>query len=279
MSQATCSRRDALRAALSVAPLAAGPLSPMLARSTRAATFVLVHPAWLGAWYWKKVAPLLRARGCEVYTPTLTGLGELSHLARRDVGLGTHVQDVVNALEYADLHDVILVANSSGGMVITSVAERAPHRIAQLIYLDAFVPTHGQSLLDLLSPERRRALEEFARAEGEGWLVPRFAPLPWEHIVRNLWGVQDAADVRWMLERLGATPLGHFTEPVQLTNAASVTVARTYVRCLQFKQARFDEHAAIARRTPSWRYREMPTPHLPPITHPREVTELLVELT
>lgn len=277
MSREERSRRDVLRA-LSAAALAAAPVTSRLARTRRAATFVLVHPAWHGAWYWKKVAPLLRARGCDVYTPTLTGLGELVHLARPDVGLRTHIVDVLNVLEYGDLHDVILVGNSSGGMVITAVAERAPQRIAQVVYLDAFVPGDGQSLLDLLSRERRQAFEEFARSEGEGWLVPRFAQLPWEHIIRNLWGVHDDADVRWMLARLVPTPLGHFTESVHLSNAASNRLPRTYVRCVQFQNARFDEHAAMARRTPTWRYREMAAPHLPPVTHPRELTELLMEL-
>jgi pimeloyl-ACP methyl ester carboxylesterase len=278
MSYPNPSRRDALRLGVSAAALAAVPFSGTLAQSAGEVTFVLVHPAWHGAWYWKKVTPLLRAKGCEVSTPTLTGLGELAHLARPEVGLRTHIEDVVSVLEYGDLRNVILVGNSSGGMVITGVAERAPQRIAQLVYLDAFVPAHGQSLLDLLPPERRQAFEEFARSEGKGWLVPRFAPLPWEHIVRKMWGVNDDADVHWMLARLVPTPLGHFTEPVQRTNPASDKPVRTYVRCLQFKQPVFDQHAAMARRTPNWRYREMATPHLPPVTHPRELTQLLVEL-
>lgn len=278
MSHPSPSRRDALRLGVSAAALAAVPFSGVLAQSTREATFVLVHPAWHGAWYWKKVTPLLRAKGYEVYTPTLTGLGELAHLARPEVGLRTHIEDVVNVLEYGDLRNVILVGNSSGGVVITGVAERAPQRIAQLIYLDAFVPGHGQSLLDLLPRERRHAFEEFARSEGQGWLLPRFAPLPWEQIVRNIWGVKDDADVQWMLARLVPTPFGHFTEPVQRTNPASDKLARTYIRCLQFRHAGFDDHAAMARRTPNWRYREMASPHLPPVTHPRELTELLVEL-
>jgi pimeloyl-ACP methyl ester carboxylesterase len=117
-----------------------------------AMAFVLVHPAWLGGWCWRKTAPLLRARGHDVHAPTLTGLGERAHLVRRDIGLATHVEDVVNVLEFEDLRGVILVGNSSGGMVITGVAERAPERIAQLVYLDAFVPEHGQSLVDLLPP-------------------------------------------------------------------------------------------------------------------------------
>lgn len=279
MSHPSPSRRDALRIGVSAAALAAAPLSGELAQSTREVTFVLVHPAWHGAWYWKKVTPLLRARGYEVYTPTLTGLGELAHLARPEFGLRTHIEDVVNVLEYGDLRNVTLVGNSSGGMVISGVADRAPERIAQVIYLDAFVPGHGQSLVDLLPPERRHVFEEFARSEGKGWLVPRFAPLPWEHIVRKMWGVNDDADVRWMLARLVPTPLGHFTEPVRRTNPASDKLVRTYVRCLQFKHPGFDQHAAMAQRAPNWRYREMATPHLPPITHPRELAELLVQLT
>jgi pimeloyl-ACP methyl ester carboxylesterase len=182
-------------------------------------------------------------------------------LARPEVGLGTHIEDVVNVLVYGDLRNVILVGNSSRGMVITGVAERAPERIAQVIYLDAFVPGHNQSLLDLLAPERRQAFHEFARSEGKGWLVPRFAPPPWEQIVRKMWGVNDDADVQWMLARLVPTPLGHFTEPVQRPNPAGEKPLRTYVRCVQFPHPVFDQH-----------------PHLPPITHPRELTALLVQL-
>lgn len=107
------------------------------------ATFVLVHPAWFGGWCWNKLAPLLRAAGHAVYAPTLTGLGERAHLASPGIGLGTHVDDVMNVLTFEDLDDVILVGNSSAGVVITAVADRAPERIQQVVYLDAFVPTDG----------------------------------------------------------------------------------------------------------------------------------------
>lgn len=246
-----------------------------------AMTFVLVHPAWLGGWCWRKTAPLLRARGHDVHAPTLTGLGERAHLVRRDIGLATHVEDVVNVLEFEDLRGVILVGNSSGGMVITGVAERAPERIAQLVYLDAFVPEHGQSLVDLLPPERREALANFARTEGDGWLLPRFGPPPWETIVREAWGVASDEDVRWMLPRLRATPLRHFTDPVSLANPAAADVPRAYVRCRLFQPGRhaaFDRHAAMARGTPGWRLRELAAPHLPYVTHAAELTEILLEL-
>src|SRR5713101_4428932 len=110
------------------------------------ATFVLVQGGWVGGWYWKRVTPLLSAAGHEVFAPTLTGLGERAHLAAPDIGLETHIQDVLGVLTYEDLSNVVLVGHSYGGMVITGVAERAPERLAHLVYFDAFVPTDGQAL-------------------------------------------------------------------------------------------------------------------------------------
>ena len=132
-------------------------------------TFVLVHPAWFGGWCWRKVSPVLRARGHEVFAPTLTGLGERAHLASQKVGLEMHVEDVANVLEYEDLRQVILVGNSSGGMVITGVADRMPERIAHLVYLDAFVPEDGQSMLDIIPAERRPLMEALVQKEVSGW--------------------------------------------------------------------------------------------------------------
>jgi pimeloyl-ACP methyl ester carboxylesterase len=140
------------------------------------ATFVLVHPAWFGGWCWKKVATILRARGNEVFAPTLTGLGERAHLANREVGLGTHIDDVASVLKFEDIRDAILVGNSSGGMVITGVADRMPERIAHVVYLDAFVPEDGQSLFDIVPSERSQPMHELVQKEGDGWLAPRFAP-------------------------------------------------------------------------------------------------------
>ena len=97
--------------------------------------------------------------------------------------------DVVNVLKDEDLRDVILVGHSSSGAVITGVADRAPERIAQVVYLDAFVPEDGQAVFDLVAPDRRQAMEGLVRSEGQGWLLPRFAPPPWETIVRDMWGV------------------------------------------------------------------------------------------
>ncbi len=93
--------------------------------------------------------PLLGERGHERFTPTYTGLGERVHLARPEVGLETHIADVLGVLEFEDLRNVLLIGHSYGGMVATAVADRVPERLAQLVYIDAFVPRDGQSLFDL----------------------------------------------------------------------------------------------------------------------------------
>ena len=201
------------------------------------ATFVLVHPAWFGGWCWKKVSPLLHARGHAVHTP-LTGLGERVHLARPEVGLDTHVDDVVNLLTYEDLHDVVLVGTSSGGVVITGVVDRVPERIGHLVYLDAFVPEDGQSMLDIIPPERRPVMEKLVQTEGHGWLLPRFAPAPWETFARESWRISDEADLRWMLARLAPTPLG-------------ISGIRSGVGILGLRRCRARTSAVSAGRTPA----------------------------
>jgi pimeloyl-ACP methyl ester carboxylesterase len=136
------------------------------------ATFVLVHGAWAGALIWRPIAQALRKAGHEVYTPTLTGIGERRHLLNREIDLGTHTQDVLRVIDYEDLADIVLVGHSYGGMVVTGVADAVPDKIAALIYLDAFVPEDGQSLFGLLPPDRPHST-----APGEEWLT---APLPVE---------------------------------------------------------------------------------------------------
>jgi pimeloyl-ACP methyl ester carboxylesterase len=136
--------------------------------------FVVAHGAWSAAWAWKKMRPLLRAAGHELWTPTYTGLGERVHLANPTVKLDTHIADVVGMLEMEDLRDVVLIAHSYGGMVATGVADRARERIAQLVYLDAFVPQDGQSLFDLQSPETRAHAR--TRAHRRRWLAPAADP-------------------------------------------------------------------------------------------------------
>src|SRR5262249_14699329 len=134
-------------------------------------TFVLVAGAWLGAWCWRDVVAELRAAGREAVALALTGLGETAHLLRPDIGLETHVADVVGLLRERALCDVVLVGHSYGGTVITAAAEKLPRQLRCLVYLDAAVPLDGESNDDVVGPEIAMVLHEAARVSGEGWLV------------------------------------------------------------------------------------------------------------
>src|SRR3954451_24537840 len=217
------------------------------------ATFVLVHGAWHGGWCWKKVTPLLRAAGHEVYTPTLTGLGERVHLVTPEVNLSTHIDDVVNVLSYESLHQVVLVGHSYGGMVIARVADRVADRLAHLVYLDASIPDDGQSLEDLNSPERRARVAEVVRTQGEGWRLPFNA----ESLVN--WEITDEEDARWLRERLVPHPYATFTEPVRLSTGRGRLLPRTFILCTHRSSP--SRSAERAQQEPGWRYRELATGH------------------
>jgi pimeloyl-ACP methyl ester carboxylesterase len=223
----------------------------------------------------------LQAHGHAVFTPTLTGLGERSHLAHPHIGLETHIGDVVNVLFYEDLRDVILVGHSSGGALITAVADRAPERLAHLVYLDAFVPADGQATIDLISPEAKAALEARVAAEGDGWMLPSPQPGSWDDLVRDGWGVTDEADRRWMIERLGPTPFKTFTDPVRCTDPRAAALPRTFIGCVQDPGdpgQTFARFAQAARSEAGWRYRELATGHEAFLTMPRELVDVLLDI-
>src|SRR5579862_777725 len=136
------------------------------------ATYVLVHGAWRGSWIWKKIRSKLQASGHEVFTPTLSGVGERSHLLSPHINLETHVADVINLIQWEELSNIILCGHSYGGCVVTSVADRIPERIKALVFLDAFVPDNGQSLHDTLPTEDRNAQLEATKMHGDGWKTP-----------------------------------------------------------------------------------------------------------
>ena len=111
----------------------------------------LVHGAGHGGWCWQRVADRLTAKGHRVFAPTLTGLGERSHLLNDKIDLTTHISDIVNEIKWKDLDQIVLVGHSYGGMVITGVAEQLVSRIASIVYLDAFLPGDGQSVTDVVN--------------------------------------------------------------------------------------------------------------------------------
>jgi pimeloyl-ACP methyl ester carboxylesterase len=276
VSHPQISRRGMLAATAGAALANAHPTAQAKGRHAPNNTYVLVHSAWHGGWCWKKLTALLRARGHVVLAPTLTGLGERAHLASRDVGLETHIKDVVNVLDFENLSNVNLVGHSSSGAVITGVADRVPQRLAQVVYLDAFVPENGQTLMDLIPTERREGMEQRVKIEGEGWLLPSLAPMPWDEFLLKAWKITDESDRRWMLARLAPTPFKVFKDPVRCPNFESTSLARTFIRCLHWPNDTFDRHLAHARSALGWQHYELATSHEPFITHPGQLAEVLL---
>jgi pimeloyl-ACP methyl ester carboxylesterase len=234
------------------------------------ATFVIVHGAWSGAHAWRWVRPLLRAAGHDVVTPSLTGLGERAHLATPATNLDTHVADVAAVLHYEDLHDVVLVGHSYGGMVITGVADRAPERIGQLVYLDADVPREGESMMDLVPADHRTGYEEAARARGDGWRVP--PPLP-DPLPPEL-----PPEVAWAVSRFNPHPLATMTQPLHLEHGET-DLPRTFVLCTEGKEEEFEPpYVDRVRADPSWRVVELAAGHSAHVTAPEILAHALREL-
>jgi pimeloyl-ACP methyl ester carboxylesterase len=229
-------------------------------------TYVLVHGAWHGGWCWAKVARLLRDAGHEVHTPTLTGLGERAHLARPEIDLETHIQDVVAMLEAEELRQATLVGHSYGGMVITGVAARTSGRIAQLVYLDAFVPEAGKSLLDYLSSELAAVMRDSAQAQGEGWKIAPFPP--------ERFGVTSQRDTEWLTKHLVPQPLRTFEQP--LPAAGGDRLKRTYVYCSKPATGSFDQFAERLRDDRKWTFHDVKTGHDAMVTAPGEVAKILM---
>ena len=220
----------------------------------RPATYVFVHGAWGGSWDWKKVAALLAARGHGVSRVQLTGLGERVHLASPDIGLSTHIADVVNTIVWDDLRDVILVGHSYGGMVITGAADRVPARIRHLVYIDAMLPKDGESVLDLM-PATRAMVDQNKRT---GLILP-----PW---VKP--DARPPHDV--------AQPVKTFTEKIALTSEAARGLPATYILTVEAGHTRddFDPFAERAREL-GFTVKKMTADHVPERSAPDALVELL----
>ena len=232
------------------------------------ATFVVAHGAWSAGWAWKKMRPLLRASGHELWTPTYTGLGEKQHLTTPAVDLEVHIQDVLGVLKFEDLRNVVLVGHSYGGVVATGVADRARDRIAQLVYLDAFVPKDGQSLVDLAPPDQRGHMLERVRTEGQGWLLPS-NPIPPD---------TSDEDVKWISALRMAQPYKTFESKVRLANGEP-TLPRSFIYCTRHAPGDIlRQFADRARCESGWRYYEIDASHSPHVTAPRALCAILEKI-
>ena len=245
------------------------------------AVYILVSGGWLGGWCWQRVARRLRHEGHDAYPATLTGLGERVHLASPEVDLATHITDVVNLIEYEDLHDIVLVGHSYAGLVVTGVSDRVPERISQLVYLDTGPIPNGMALIETFPTEARRLIERQVVELGDGW---RFPVPPREEMATygSLEGLDDAR-LDALRSRAVDQPFGTFTQPLRLENPAREALPKVGILCsfsLEEVQAIIDSGNPVFHElaSPTWRFVELPTGHYPMFSRPDDLTVVLLDL-
>lgn len=245
--------------------------------------FVLVPGAWLGGWCWKAVAGPLRRLGHEVYPVTLTGLGDREHLANPAVNLETHIADVINLLRYEDLRGVTLVGHSYAGAVIAGVSDRAPERLARVVYLDARPLGDGEALFDTLPAQFREQVAHQSAAGGEGW---RWPPPPFEEMQAMGQNMADLDVSGWEKIRARAVgqPLATFTQQLRRHSSGSppaferiaVLCTRGSMSMSQLRELIASEYPVFRQLAePGWRLLEFAAGHWPMFSDPRGLAELL----
>jgi pimeloyl-ACP methyl ester carboxylesterase len=220
----------------------------------------------LGAWAWKRVSPLLEKEGHSAYPITLTGMGERVHLATKEVGMETAIQDVLKVIEYNDIDDFILVGHSFAGKVVAAVADRAHEEARKLIYLDAF------------RPEKVRTPQAAFDAAGEFGLPPPGTygiPLT-EEVVHRIGPDVKGHDLDWMMSKATPWPVKHSADPIVLSENFD-SIGSAYIFCTKSGDP-VDEIVAGRWGRLDGPYRIMETGHWPMITKPDELASDLLEL-
>ncbi|MCL5998742.1 MAG: alpha/beta fold hydrolase, partial [Chloroflexi bacterium] len=164
------------------------------------ATYVLVHWAWHGGWCWQLVAPIMRVAKHDVYTPTLTGMGERSHLRACGVDLNTHIRDVTNLLFYEDLTNIVLVGHGAASLVVNGVAAEMAERIGQIVYFDAYMPVDSQFPFDIWPMEQQTGTPDQVTTLQAVRLPPAATTL----------GISERRMVEWVEELLVPQPLSTY---------------------------------------------------------------------
>ena len=230
-------------------------------------TFVLIHGAWHGGWCWRRVDDLLTAKGHKVFAPTLTGLGERSHLMRAGIDISTHSTDVVNLIKWERLSGVVLCGHSYGGMVVSAVAEQVADKIGSIVFLDAFVPENGDSMFELTNQVVRDSLTA-ATARGD-------ISVPGRPAAAFLVNEKDQA---WVDSLTGPQPIGTMTEKLTITGARERIGKKSYIRAGAYPNPGFDKALARVKADKTWRTFEVPCGHDVMVDMPERLAEILIEV-
>ena len=231
-------------------------------------TYILVHGAWHGGWCWTRVARRLREAGHEVFTPTMTGLGDRAHLGGPGIDLDAHIADICAVFETEEIERAVLCGHSYAGMVVTGVADRLANRISALVYLDAFIPEHGQSLFDIQGPERADLFRDMAAKSGDGWGI---APVSAEYF-----GVMTPEDAAWVDRRCTPQPIATYEQPVRRGGADAAIPRKLYIRADKHPNSRFGPIAEKVRNDPGWEYHGIAAGHDVMVDKPDDLSKILL---
>jgi pimeloyl-ACP methyl ester carboxylesterase len=230
-------------------------------------TFVLVHGAWHGGWCWRRVSDLLEQQGHKVFTPTLTGLGERSHLLQAGIDVSTHVTDVVNLMKWERLSGVVLCGHSYGGLVVSGVAEQMAQAISSIVFLDAFVPDNGDSMAELTSGAVREQLQA-AKERGDLGVPARSAAA----------FLVNEKDQAWVDSLCVPQPIGTMMEKLKLTGARDRIAKKSYIRAGSYPNPGFDKALTRVKADSAWRTYAVPCGHDVMVDMPERLAEILVEV-
>ncbi len=233
-------------------------------------TFVLVHGASLGGWVWNKISTRLRAARHDVFSPTLTGLGDRAHLGHAGVNLDTHISDILGVIETEELEDFILVGHSYGGRVITGVTEHVASRIKALVYLDAFLPESGESSFSHMDEDRAKAVRKLVEEKGDGWRFPGRTA--------KVFGIRDASDAAWLDRQSVGQPIGCMEQPIIHNSAWKNVDSLSYIHCLENQPSPFGAISERLGHDPNWACHTLDCGHIAMLDMPAELTDILLGL-
>ena len=258
-------RRGAL-GAMAVGTLAASGAMPAMAQGGQK-TFVLVHGAWHGGWCWRRVSDLLEKKGHKVFAPTMTGLGERSHLIGGKIDLATHITDIVNVIKWESLNDIVLVGHSYGGLIISGVAEQMRESIGSIVFLDAFLPANGDTLAAKASQPVREAIAGLVE-KGESTMKP---------VPAAVFRVNEK-DRAWVDAMCTPHPVATLTDKSTVTGARDRIAKKAYIRAKGYPSVPFDGVYDALKTNSAWRVYELPCGHDAMVDMPDRLTEILLEV-